>query len=307
MPGTAMPELRAEAATAQHIGARRRQEDALIAHVPGGEGPGIAVLSDGMGGHDDGDLASRILVSEMFGELFLSAARQPLVRRGGDALFRAALDSANTRLQQHIGAGCISDDTGGTILAVALDEGRLRWLSVGDSQLYLVRGGAVQRLNQLHSMAAQLDLLVAQGAMNAATARAHPHRHCLTSAVTGRQIPRIDCPDHALPLKDGDTVLLASDGLNVLPSAEIAALVARHQATGSAAIARALVEAVRAKVAPEQDNVSVVVIRVGAPSRTAAPLATRLAAWAGPLRGLPGRVALAWGDGLRAVTRGTRL
>ncbi|SMX50141.1 PP2C family protein-serine/threonine phosphatase [Maliponia aquimaris] len=302
-----MPELVAEAATAQHIGDRQRQEDALIAHVPGGEGPGIAVLSDGMGGHDDGDLASRILVSEMFGELFLSAARQPLTQRGGDALFRAALDSANTRLHQHIGAGCISDDTGGTLVSVVLDEGRLRWLSVGDSLLYLCRGGSVKQLNQLHSMAAQLDLMVAQGAMDQSAARSHPHRHCLTSAVTGRQIPRIDCPDQALALRAEDTVLLASDGLNVLRSAEIAKLVARHAGHGSAAIARALVAAVGAKAAPDQDNVSVVVIRVSAAPPSAPPLTARLSALALPLRGLLGRAAGAWGDGLRAMTRGTRL
>lgn len=302
-----MPELFAEAATAQHIGARQRQEDALIAHVPGGADPGIAVLSDGMGGHDDGDLASRILVSEMFGELFLSCARQPLVQGGGDALFRAALDSANARLQQHIGAGCISDDTGGTLLSVALEDGRLRWLSVGDSPLYLCRDGAVTQLNQLHSMAAQLDLMVAQGALDRATAQDHPHRHCLTSAVTGRQIPRIDCPDQALPLRAGDTVLLASDGLNVLPAAEIAAQVARHGRGGSAAVARALVAAVRAKAAPDQDNVSVVVIRIVAAAQAAAPLAAGLSALTAPLRGVFTRAGSAWGDGLRAVMRGTRL
>lgn len=298
-----MPELCAEAATAQHIGARLRQEDALIAHVPGGGGPGLAVLSDGMGGHDDGDLASRILVSEMFAELFLSAARKPLADRGGAALFRAALDSANSRLQQHIGAGCVSDDTGGTLLCVSLDAGRLRWLSVGDSPLYLYRAGRLLQLNQLHSMAAQLDLMVTQGAMDAATAQAHPHRHCLTSAVTGRQVPQVDCPERTLPLCAGDTVILASDGLNVLSAAEIGAGIDRHSGQGCAAIARALVRAVRDKDAPDQDNVSVVVIRVEA-ERVPVRLDARLgSAVGGILRGL----ATSFGDGLRAVTRGTRL
>lgn len=298
-----MPDLVAEAATAQHIGARLRQEDALVVHVPGGPGPGLAVLSDGMGGHDDGDLASRILVSEMFGELLLSSARHPLSRRGGDALFRAALDRANARLQQHIGAGCISGDTGGTLLAVSLDEGRLRWLSVGDSLLYLWRDGTLRRLNQLHSMATQLDLMVAQGAMDRATAQGHPHRHCLTSAVTGRQIPRIDCPEGALTLRAGDTVLLASDGLNALPPAEIATQVARHD---GAALAHALVRAARAKALPDQDNISVVAIRIGDPARAAAPLSAGLAMAGDRLRALAGRAAAAWADGLRAVTRGAR-
>lgn len=266
-----MADLTADTATAQNIGRRARQEDAVIAHVPQ-DGPGLAVLSDGMGGHEDGDMASRILVSEMFGELFLAEARGA----PGQTPFRAALDSANARLRQHIGAGCISSDTGGTLVCVAVDGDRLSWLSVGDSPLYLCRAGALRRLNENHSMAAQLDLLVKKGAMDANLAQTHPHRHCLTSAVTGRKIPQVDCPTEPLSLLPGDVLLLASDGLDVLPDTEILALVARHGPQGSAAVSRALIAAVSDKDRPEQDNVSVVVICFA--HRAAAPvsLMTRL-------------------------------
>lgn len=254
-----MTELAAEAATAQNIGRRTRQEDAVIAHMPQ-NGPGLAVLSDGMGGHDDGDLASRILASEMFGELFLAAARGA----PGETPFRSALDSANARLRQHISAGCISEDTGGTLVSVAVDGDRLNWLSVGDSPLYLSRGGKLIRLNENHSMAAQLDLMVRNGAMEADVAQSHPHRHCLTSAVTGRSIPRVDCPAEPLALCPGDILLLASDGLDVLTDAEILALIRRHGTAGSAALARALMEAVARKESPQQDNVSLVVVSFSA-------------------------------------------
>ncbi len=280
-----MADLAADAATAQNIGCRARQEDAVIAHVPQ-DGPGLAVLSDGMGGHDDGDLASRILVSEMFGELFMATAR----RKPGKSPFRAALDSANARLRQHIGAGCISADTGGTLVSVAVDKDRLSWLSVGDSPLYLCRDGRLTRLNENHSMAAQLDLMVRNGAMEADMARNHPHRHCLTSAVTGRKIPHVDCPTDPLHLQPGDVILLASDGLDVLPDAEILSLVSRNGPEGSAAVARALIAAVTNKQQPEQDNVSLVVMRfaepapqrVGLPARMRQPLA-RLLRRASPL------------------------
>ncbi|MGP6088943.1 PP2C family protein-serine/threonine phosphatase [Antarctobacter jejuensis] len=266
-----MADLTADAATAQNIGRRARQEDAVIAHMPQG-GPGLAVLSDGMGGHDDGDLASRILVSEMFGELFMAAARST----PGQAPFRAALDSANARLRQHIGAGCISPDTGGTLVSVAVDGDHLSWLSVGDSPLYLCRDGALTRLNENHSMAEQLDLMVQNGAMDADKAERHPHRHCLTSAVTGRQIPRVDCPADPLRLLPGDTLLLASDGLDVLPDTEILNLIARHAGSDSAALARALMAAVADKDRPEQDNVSIVVIRLAAPVSQPVRLPARL-------------------------------
>jgi serine/threonine protein phosphatase PrpC len=294
-----MPELVAQAASAQHIGRRSRQEDAMIAQFPQ-DGPGLAVLSDGMGGHDDGDLASRILVSEMFGELFLSAARPQSDKARASARFIGALDSANTRLGQHIGAGCISDDTGGTLLSVSVEGNCLRWLSVGDSPLYLCRGDRLQRLNEVHSMAVQLDLLVRNGAMTADAARSHPHRHCLTSAVTGKSVPRIDCPEESLTLEPGDVILLASDGLNVLDDDRICAVTRQARDAGCAAIARALLASVRQQNATDQDNVSLIAIRIDAvdpaaravaPVRAARPLDRALARLSrllrpGGLRGL---------------------
>ncbi|WP_417207239.1 PP2C family protein-serine/threonine phosphatase [Antarctobacter sp.] len=257
-----MAKLVAEAASGQHIGDRNRQEDAVIAQFPQGDMPGVAVLSDGMGGHDDGDLAGRLLASEMFGEVFLASARAEGGPDTPGEIFREALARTNARLKQHIDAGCISHDTGGTLLCVTVEGNALRWISVGDSPLYLYRDGRLRQLNQLHSMAIQLDLMVRNGAMEARDAAQHPHRHCLTSAVTGGQIPHIDCPAEALTLAPGDIVLLASDGLNVLEDTAIARILQRHTRDGSAAVTRALLEAVRSRKAPQQDNVSLVVIRV---------------------------------------------
>lgn len=256
-----MTDLVAEAASGQHIGSRSRQEDAVIAQFPQGDMPGVAVLSDGMGGHDDGDLAGRILASEMFGEMYLAAARPDRHPDTPGKVFHAALERTNARLKQHIDAGYISADTGGTLLCVTVEGRALRWLSVGDSPLYLFRDGQVTQLNQLHSMAIQLDLMVKNGAMEASAAAQHPHRHCLTSAVTGGQIPHIDCPADPLMLEPGDTVVLASDGLNVLSEAEIAQTLRRSARKGCGAITRALLAAVRAQNAPHQDNVTLVVIR----------------------------------------------
>lgn len=257
-----MAELIAEAATAQDIGRRARQEDAVITQFRGTGEPGLAVLSDGMGGHDDGDLASRILAGEMFGELFLSAARAPLIRSSAPTIFAAALASANRRLQRHIEAGHIGTETGGTLVSVIVDGGALRWLSVGDSPLWLWRGGALQRLNEDHSLAPQIDMMAARGEIGAEEARDHADRNCLTSAVTGGAIPRVDCPEEPVPLQAGDMAILASDGLEVLDETRIAAIAARHRRRGCRAVAAALLTAVRHTDAPEQDNTSVVVIAV---------------------------------------------
>ncbi|SNS93333.1 PP2C family protein-serine/threonine phosphatase [Antarctobacter heliothermus] len=275
-----MTDLVAEAASGQYIGARSRQEDAVIAQFPQGDMPGVAVLSDGMGGHDDGDLAGRILASEMFGEMYLAAARPDRCSDTQGEVFRAALERTNARLKQHIDAGYISADTGGTLVCVTVEGRALRWMSVGDSPLYLFRDGQLKQLNQLHSMAIQLDLMVKNGAMEASAAAQHPHRHCLTSAVTGGQVPHVDCPADALTLEPGDTVVLASDGLNVLSETEIALTLRRTARKGSMAMTRALLDAVCIHKAPQQDNVTLVVIHVApvvSPSLSGARIASQLA------------------------------
>lgn len=257
-----MVELVAECATATDIGRRARQEDALLADFPQGGALGLAVLSDGMGGHEDGDLASRIIVSEMFSELFCGAeAMQNLSELPGEA-FRNALASVNDRLRVKSEAGSINENTGGTVVSVTIRDGDLFWLSVGDSPLYLMRDGVLTRINADHSMAPEIDLLVENGIMTPEVGRTHPQRNCLTSAVTGQDIPKIDCPDMGVPLAPGDMVLLASDGLNVLPDEAIEALIARARRKGCQEVASCLMQAVAALEVPDQDNVSLVVIEV---------------------------------------------
>lgn len=271
-----MTDIVVEAHAVQSIGARSRQEDAVVAHFPCGDEFGFGILSDGMGGHEDGDLAARILAGEMFGELFISAARQGLMQDNAGTLLTAALGSANRKLRDHIEAGHISKDTGGTMLSVMVFRDQLRWISVGDSPLYLWRDGALRRLNEDHSMAPQIDMMVARGAIGVAEAETHPDRSCLTSAMTGRPIPRIDCPPEPFRLAAGDILILASDGIETLPSYEIAEVAEAHRHRTSATLAQALLAAVEARALPDQDNTSLAVIRMTGRSETASGLIRRM-------------------------------
>lgn len=257
-----MTDLIAQTATAQAIGARDRQEDAVVAYSSEDGGPALAILSDGMGGHDDGDLASRIIVSEMFSEVFIAAARIGSFCHNAPQVFQAALKCANHRLYQHIKAGRLHKHTGGTLVCATVLQGQLRWLSVGDSCLHVFRRGGLKHLNEKHSVAAQLDRMVDDNLIDAKTAQSHPDRHCLTSAVTGNKIPKVDCPDSGYDLQPDDIVVLASDGLDVLDADEICNLIDQNRTQSSASIARRLMQAVRAKNAPDQDNSSVIVIKI---------------------------------------------
>jgi protein phosphatase len=232
-------------------GARNYQEDAARATPHAG---GLAaVLADGMGGHAGGAVASEA-ASTRFLEAFSAAS--------GDQHGRLAeaLDLANAAIADR--AACRQDlrGMGCTLVGAAFGPASLDWISVGDSPLYLVRGGGIVRLNQDHSLAPEIDRLVASGRMSEDRGRIDPRRHVLRSALMGSEIELIDRSQTPLALEAGDVVILASDGIHTISEPEIAR-VAAAAATPDAA-AGALIAAVAAAGDPHQDNTTVVVVRV---------------------------------------------
>lgn len=255
------PVIDLDVCSALSQGARDRQEDALATAFSQGANMGFAVLSDGMGGHAAGDLASRIIVTEMFAELTLSSSNPEFSASDIPTLLRYAAKLANARLKSHIERHPDTEGMGGTVVATIVVDGFLYWISVGDSPLYLYRDGALSRLNEDHSMAPQIDLMAAQGVIDAVTARDHPQRNCLTSAIIGQPIPSVDCPEDPLDLQAGDLILMASDGLQFLPDAGIADILRRTDRRDSRSIAQDLISGVTDVADPEQDNISLVVIK----------------------------------------------
>ncbi|MFC2968005.1 PP2C family protein-serine/threonine phosphatase [Acidimangrovimonas pyrenivorans] len=261
-------EIGFDTATATSRGSRPHQEDAIVTDFPIGGELALAVLADGMGGHAAGDVASKIAVTEVFSELKLQSGDPTRLETELPGLLREAALSANDCIKSHADNHEGTRGMGTTLVALALLDTRLYWLSVGDSPLLLHRDGALRQLNEDHSMAPQIDMLVQAGQMSQAEASGHPDRNCLTSALCGIHVPRIDCPDTPFALREGDTVILASDGLQFLPEAQISAILARHAAEGSARVAQALLAALDAQAHPDQDNATFAVIRAIPAART---------------------------------------
>lgn len=262
----------ADAATAVAQGRRDRQEDAVLADFPGGSSTGFVVLSDGMGGHDAGDMASRIIVTEMFADLCFLTARAETLKTNATRFLRETLTAANDSLRAHWEAGTGARGMGGTVVAAVINGDELNWISVGDSLLYLLRDGKLIRLNEDHSMAPQIDHMAREGIIDPETARTHPQRSQLTSALTGMDIDKIDCPEQALRLRPGDIVLVTSDGLLTLDANQITRVLRKNRRRTSQDIAQALLQAVAAEDAPEQDNVSLAVIRFSAAAQRGKPV-----------------------------------
>lgn len=251
-----------DAASALCQGRRDYQEDALIADFARGTDVGLAILADGMGGHAAGDVASKIVVSEVFSELlFQRGNAEEFEGRVTQALKNAA-HSANDCLKAHVQACPETRGMGATLVATVVIQRRLYWLSVGDSPLYLFRDGLLIQLNEDHSMGPQIDFMVENGLMKPEEAQAHPDRNVLTSVLFGEAIPRIDCPVEPVELEDGDVVLVASDGLQYLSTSQIKAILNAHQDAGSNRIADQLLQGIQDVDDPDLDNVSFSVIKI---------------------------------------------
>lgn len=256
------PDISFDVASVLNRGCRDYQEDAIATDFPIGEAFGYAVLSDGMGGHAAGDVASKIVVTEVFSELkFQTSDIQGLVENMGEVL-RCAAVSANECMAAHAANNPQTAGMGATLVAPVFVQNSLYWISIGDSPLYLMRDGRLRQLNEDHSLGPHIDYMVRSGMMPEEIGRNHPDRNALTSVLIGETIERIDCPERPFQLKDGDILVVASDGLQFLSNATIARILNENQGRKSADIANCLLEELRELADPEQDNVSFSVIRV---------------------------------------------
>ena len=255
-------EFRFDVASAISRGQRPYQEDALVADFPLGADLGFVVLADGMGGHAAGDVASKIVVTEVFSELKLQSGDPDEFAANLPEILRNAAMAANDCVKVHVEEHNETAGMGATLVAPVLVGRHLFWISIGDSPLFLFRNGELRQLNEDHSMAPQIDFMIRSGMMSEAVGRDHPDRNCLTSVLGGENIPRIDCPNEPFELNDGDILVVASDGLQFLEEDEIAAVLAGAGERPSSVIAQKFLSLLEETADPEQDNASFSVIRV---------------------------------------------
>lgn len=262
--------LRFDSAHGVRLGARERQEDALICDFPAGSNMGFAVLADGMGGHSAGDIASKIVVTEVFSELKMRSGTASRLETGLRKALEGAAQAANACLNQFVAQRPAARGMGATLLAPVLVEDRLHWISIGDSPLYLFRDGALRRLNELHTMAARRERAANAGrSPNQDRAVGLPDQDGLTSALVGGRIAEIDCPHDPLRLRCGDILMAASDGVNSIDDAHLQSLLQQSQAGSARDICDYLLRAIDDLADPAQDNVSFCLIKVISDARPA--------------------------------------
>jgi PPM family protein phosphatase len=209
----------------------------------------MAVVADGMGGHEGGQEASRIAVDaiqEVFSETS-DADPQALLVNGFQIAHERILDYAAAHPELH--------GMGTTATAIALLESQLYYAHVGDSRLYLVREGNISRLTRDHSYVGRL---VENGVISSEEAETHPQRHILTAALGAGTDSSPDTPRHPIALQKDDALVLCTDGLwSLLSESEIQKAVAGRQLPEAC---QAMIKMAKDRGAP--DNITVQLIRV---------------------------------------------
>lgn len=238
-------------AALHNIGRRSGQQDSFdVVPCAGGL---LAVVADGMGGLSDGDKVSKKIVSTFHED----AAR---VRPGQsfDALYQM-LAHANQEVNRMLGTS-LQGKCGSTLLAVLMEKDRMQWTAVGDSRIYLYRGGSLIQVNREHTY--KIDLLerAVNGEMSFADLRKDAQLTRLCSYMGMGRIKHVDGSLNTVRLLPGDRVLLMSDGVfNTLSEEEIAGVLSRFDDVEQAAAV--LEKKVLEKNSPTQDNFTCVILK----------------------------------------------
>lgn len=219
---------------------------------------GLYVVSDGMGGHARGDLASTATVATVVA--YLDGRRDVLLaaQRRSDPLFVSdlvtkAFDAACDTLQNLVSADGQLAGMGCTLTALVWAGDHVVVAHVGDSRAYRLRDGVLTQLTEDHTL---LRILERMGDRAPKYLDRHSSAHVLTRAiVAGRRVE----PDvHAVELREADRFLLCTDGLTgyLGRSPRLLAHILAYETPSTAPAALI----VRANAAGGEDNVSVVVV-----------------------------------------------
>ena len=239
---------------------RTNNEDSVLANPA----LGLAILADGMGGYNAGEVASAMATAMLGSELEHAFALHPPqeITPNGQVWVRTALldliDRTNAAIHHSAQSQAKYAGMGTTLVVVQFFDNRLAVAHVGDSRLYRLRDGSLTQLTRDHSL---LQEQIDSGMITPEQARYSQNKNLVTRALGVDT--QVDTEIHEYEALPGDVYLLCSDGLNDMVEDEDIALALTSLAANLPLCAAQLVE--MANDNGGRDNVSVILAKVNAP------------------------------------------
>lgn len=237
---------------------RPANEDSFLARTP------LFAVADGMGGAQAGEVASRMAV-EVLHEGLGDAKDGTMAER-----LRDRVVEANRRIHDRAQSDSSNAGMGTTLTAAYVDERELVVVHVGDSRLYRLRHGHLERLTRDHSL---VEELVRQGRLTPEEAAEHPQRSIITRALGPESEVAVD--SEVLRVENHDLYMVCSDGLTAMLSEDRIEDLLNVDASLNERV-DALVDA--ANDAGGRDNITVLLFRVAGDESAPVYPATRGAA-----------------------------
>jgi serine/threonine protein phosphatase PrpC len=178
---------------------------------------GLYVVADGMGGHNAGEVASRLAVEMISGFVRRSREQErltwpygidPQISYNGNSL-RTAIMLANKRIWKEAESQEEYTGMGTTVVTALADEDTVTICHAGDSRVYRIRAGEMEQITLDDTW---VQSAVEKGILQREQMRSHPLRNIITKAIGAEQ--SIEVPVLDFPLVEKDYYLLCSDGLH---------------------------------------------------------------------------------------------
>ena len=230
-------------------GGRDRNEDAVLVQCHTDKG--IFVVADGLGGHQDGDVASQSTVAflekswmQLRGIAFSRVWMEATIQRANENLMlMQEKDKSNMRC---------------TLAMLLIDGERSAWANIGDSRVYYIRDGELSRVTEDHSMA---FLRFKAGDIKRSELAEDPDQSRLLRSMGDKERNLPDIYENSRRLKAGDAFLLCSDGIwEYLTDMEVA--VDYLKSLSAREWGERLLLRIMERIRKDNDNLSLITVRL---------------------------------------------
>ncbi|OFI07673.1 serine/threonine phosphatase stp [Clostridium acetireducens DSM 10703] len=213
-----------------------------------GDNKSIYVIADGMGGHNAGEVASKIAVDTTIN--YIKTQYKDESVKDMKYILIKGIECANKKIYDLAQSNKSLKGMGTTITACLIKESTMLVANVGDSRCYVIKDNKIVKVTKDHSLVQQL---VDNGSISEEEAIYHPNKNVITRALGTNKIVDIDV--YKIDLKDIKKVILCTDGLtNEVTTKEIENIVTNNDNEKSC---RELIKL--SKLKGGRDNISVIV------------------------------------------------